>query len=174
MRLRSMVGVISLALALTPGAGAAAPSIGDDLCADIHVPFRNFKVEAKWETPTVSTGETARMRLLVTRTAEEDPVTDDGQPYPTGRPVDEPVDKVTIGMSMRVGNVYLNGEGVTKVDGQAIVKVKIERHTRPGTGISRLYAEKRHSPPDFPAPSCRVLVYEWGRLDPAPKLKVVR
>ena len=149
-----------------PGAGR---------CSDVNVPIRNFKIEAKWAESTVSIGDTAVIQATVTRTADEDPVTDEGQPYPTGRPMDEPAEDVVLGISMMVGDVYLNGSNVvTDAEGRADVKVKIKSYAKPGTGESRLYGELRHTPYGFPAPSCQVVVFEWGKLDPAPKLKVVR
>lgn len=173
MRLRWIVGIATLVASLAPGAGVAAPVAGER-CADVYVPLRNFKVEAKWERPTVAVGDVAKLQVLVTRTAEEDPVTDEGVPYPTGRPMDEPVEDVSVGISMLVGNVYLNGVGLTNAEGQATVNVKIHAYTKPGVGSSRVYAEKRHTPPDFPSPACRVILLEWGKLDPGPKLKVTR
>lgn len=162
-----------LALSVLPGA-RAVPAPGNR-CADVNVPIRNFKIEAKWAESTVSIGDTAVIEVFVTRTSEEDPLTDEGQPYPTGRPMDEPAEDVVVGISMVVGNVFLNGSNaVTDAEGRADVKVKIKSYTRPGTGESRLYGELRHTPYGFPAPSCQVNVFEWGRLDPAPKLKVVR
>lgn len=177
MRSRSVAAVLVLVLA-TLSAGPAAGSVSPrspHLCADVTVPLRNFKVEAKWQKSTVSVGDTATMKVLVTRTAEEDPVTDEGHPYPTGRPMDEPAEDVVVGMSMLVGNVFLSSAGaVTNSEGEADVKIKIKNYTRPGIGNSRVYAELVHTPPGFPSPSCRVIVFEWGKLDPAPKLKVVR
>lgn len=173
MRSRSTLAVLALALCLVPGPGSAAP-VASGRCADVNVPLRNFKVEAKWEKPSASIGDVAKLRVQVTRTADEDPVTDDGEPYPTGRPMDEPVEDVVVGLSMLVGNVYLSGGGLTNAKGEAIVKVKIQNYTRPGVGTTRVYSEKRHSPPDFPSPSCRIIVFEYGELDPGPKLKVTR
>lgn len=174
MRLRPLVGILALMLSIVPAAGAASP-VAADGCADVNVRLRNFKLEAKWVRPTVSVGDTAVMKVLATRTSEEDPVTDDGQPYPTGRPMDEPAEGVTVGLSMMVGDVYLNAPGgVTNADGEANVKIKIKSYAKPGVGQSRLYAELIHTPPDFPSPTCRLVVFEWGSLDPAPKLKVVR
>lgn len=173
MRFRPLVAALALLAGLLPTAGAAAPAPAP-LCADINVPLRNFKVEAKWVKSAVKVGDTARLQVLVTRTAEEDPVTEDGEPYPTGRPMEEPVEDVVLGLSMLVGDIFLAGSGVTNADGKAEVKLKIKSYTKPGTGNSRLYAEKRLTPPNFPASSCRLTVYEYGTLDPVAKLKVVR
>ena len=170
MALRALLGIPVLLLSLLPGTVSSAPL---ETCADVSVPIRNFKVEAKWQKPSVSIGDTAVLQVLVTRTAEEDPITEE-EPWPTGRPMEEPVGDVELGMSMLVGNVFLSAGGVTKADGKGDVKVKIQTYTKPGVGHSRVYAELRHTPPNFPAPSCRVVVYEWGELDPAPKLKVTR
>lgn len=143
-------------------------------CSDVSVPLRNFKVEAKWAKSTVRIGQTATLKVLVTRTAEEDPVTQEGHPYPTGRPMDEPAEDVALGLSMLIGDTFLNSGGVTNANGKADVKIKIKSYAKPGVGNSRIYAEKKLTPPDFPSSACRVIVYEWGKLDPAPKLKVVR
>lgn len=177
MPVRLIVGILSLVLVALPGAAWSAVadrSVAAGRCADVRVPLRNLKLEAKWQKPTVSIGDAAKLQVLVTRTAEEDPVTDEGHPWPTGRPMEEPVEGAVIGISMLVGDVFLSGGDVTNADGEAVVKVKIGSYTKPGVGNSRLYAEKVHTPPNFPSPSCRLMVFEYGTLDPAPKLKVVR
>lgn len=142
-------------------------------CADVRVPLRNLKLEAKWVDKTVRVGETAVLKVRVSRTADEDPVTDEGIPYPTGRPMNEPVEDVELGLGLFVGNVYLNGGALSDTDGRAKVPVQIRSFTRPGRGSTSLYGEKRHTPPDFPSPSCRVVVFEWGELNPGPNLEVI-
>lgn len=175
MRFGLLAAALALLAALLPTTGAASPAPAPaPQCADITVPLRNFKVEAKWVKSTAKVGGTARLQVLVTRTAEEDPVTEDGEPYPTGRPMEEPVQDVVLGLSLLAGDVFLTGSGVTDAEGKAEVKVKIRSSAKPGTTHSRLYAEKRLTPPDFPSPSCRLIIYEYGKLDPVAKLKVVR
>lgn len=154
-------------------AGISAAPVADAHCSDVRVPLRNFKLEAKWADKTVRVGETALLKVRVTRTADEDPVTDDGIPYPTGRPMNEPAEDVELGLALFVGNVYLNGAGLTDADGEAEIPIQIRGFTRPGRGSTSLYGEYRLTPPDFPSPSCRVVVFEWGELNPGPKLEVV-
>lgn len=173
MRFRPLLATLALLAALVPSTGSAAPAPAPH-CADVSLALRNFKVEAKWVKSTVKVGDTARLQVLVTRTADEDPITEDGEPYPTGRPMEEPVEDVVLGLNMLVGNVFLTGDGVTNAEGKSEVKIKIKTIAKPGTGTSRLYAEKRITPPNFPSSSCRITIYEWGELDPVAKLKVVR
>lgn len=176
MRFRSLAASLALVLGGVPGvASATVAAVAGERCADVKVRLRNLKVEAKWVKTTVAVGDTAQLKVLVTRTAEEDPVTDEGEPYPTGRPMDEPAEDVVLGTSLLVGDVYLPGrEAVTDAEGRATLKIKIKGYTQPGTGTGRVYGEKTWTPPDFPSPTCRLIVYEWGALDPTSKLKVVR
>ena len=143
-------------------------------CADVRVPLRMFKVEAKWQDASVSVGDVAELDITVTRTAEEDPVTDEGTPYPTGRPMDEPAEDVELGIRLLVGDYFLSTGAMTDADGKATAKVKILNYVEPGSGKPGVYAEKLLTPPDFPTPACRVVVYEWGYLEAGPKLQVTR
>lgn len=141
-------------------------------CADISQPILNFKVEAKWEKPNAKVGSVAKMKIFVTRTADQDPVT--LAPYPTGRPMEEPVSDVSIGVGLLVDDVFLAAGAMTDAEGRAVIKVPIERYVKPGTGISRVFAKKDITPPDFPSSSCRVVVYEYGVLQPGPEIKITR
>lgn len=175
MRVRALLLSCLLALLLVP---SGAPVVGAgqaSACgADISQPLRNFKVEAEWTKPKVKIGSIAKMNVFVTRTAEEDPVTEDGEPYPTGRPMDDPVEGVSIGLGVLIDDVFLAAGGVTDAEGKAVVKVLIQDHAKSGTGITRVFAKKEMTPPDFPSNACRIVVYEYGVLQPGPEIKVVR
>ena len=172
--LLALVLIVAVPPAPAARAAPAAPSApsAQAHCADVKVPLRNLKIEAKWADKTVRVGDTARLKLHVTRTADEDPVTE--EPWPTGRPMEEPVEGVELGLALFVGNVYLNGAGFTDAEGGAVIPVRIQSYTRAGTGRTFIYGEKMHTPPDFPSPTCRVQIYEWGALDPGPILKIGR
>ena len=174
MRLRAALLALSLALVLVP---SGAPLVGADqasACSDISQPLRNFKVEAEWTKSKVQIGKIAKMNVFVTRTAEEDPVTEDGMPYPNGRPMDDPVEGVSVGVGVLIDDVFLAAGGMTDADGKAVIKVLIQDHAKPGTAITRIFAKKEMTPPDFPSSACRVVVYEYGILQPGPEIKVVR
>lgn len=174
MRFKAALVALPLALLLLP---SNAPFIGAETasaCADITQPLRNFKVEAKFQKPVAKIGGVAKMEVLVTRTADEDPVTEDGQPYPTGRPMDDPVEGASIGVGLLIDDVFFAAGGTTDAEGKATVKVKIEKYAKPGKGITRVFAKKELTPPDFPSSACRVVVYEYGVLQPGPELKITR
>lgn len=168
------MGKIALVVALFATALLPPAPAAQARCADVRVPLRNLKLEAKWKRPRVRIGDTAVLKIHVTRTAEEDPVTEEGIPYPNGRPMNEPVEGVELGLGLYIGDVFFNGGAISNAAGRADLPVKIHSHAEPGTGTISLYAEKRHTPPDFPSPSCRVIVYEWAHIEPNPKLDVVR
>ncbi len=174
MRSKAVLLLVSLALVIVP---TDVPLVGSDAasaCADVSFPLRNFKVEAEWQSPKVKIGDMAKLDVFVTRTADEDPVTEQGEPWPTGRPMEEPVADVMVGVGVLVKDVFLAAGGYTDAEGKVTVKIKIERYTKPGDAISRVYAKKDTTPSDFPSSSCRVVVYEYGQLQPGPGLKVVR
>ncbi|MDP9066755.1 MAG: hypothetical protein M3N53_00210 [Actinomycetota bacterium] len=174
MPIKTVVLSMATLLVVAPAAGSAVPIGSREACTDVSLPLRNFKIEASWQTPSVSVGDVAKLKVLVTRTADEDPVTDDGVPYPTGRPMNEPAEGVSLGLGFLVGDTFLTAGGLTDANGRAVVKVRIESYARPGTGESTVYGQRNLTPPDFPSPQCRVVIYEWGRLAPGPTLKVVR
>lgn len=172
MRFRALLPSFALALLLVP---SGAPLVGADpasACFDISQPLHNFKVEAKWQKPTAKIGSVAKMDVYVERTAETDPAT--GSPWPNGRPIVEPVADVSVGVGLLIGDVFFAAGGLTGADGKVTVKVKIESYAKPGTGITRVFAKKDQTPPDFPSSSCRVVVYEYGQLQPGPELKISR
>ena len=171
MRAVTIIGLLGLALVSAPAGAGVVPA---ERCSDVRVPLRMFKVEAKWQDPSVSVGDVAELDIVVTRTAEEDPVTEEGTPYPTGRPMDEPAEDVELGIRLLVGDYFLSTGAMTDAEGKATAKVKIPSYVEPGSGKPGVYAEKLLTPPDFPTSACRVLVYEWGYLEAGPKLQVTR
>ena len=172
MRFRALFLSFTLALLLVPSGAPLVGASEASACADISAPLHNFKVEAKWQKPKAKIGSVAKMDVYVERTAETDPVT--GMPYPNGRPMDEPVADVSVGVGLLVDEVFFAAGGVTDAEGKVTVKVKIESYAKPDTGITRVFAKKDHTPPDFPSSSCRVVVYEYGQLQPGPELKISR
>ncbi|HET7483039.1 MAG TPA: hypothetical protein VFK89_09275 [Actinomycetota bacterium] len=156
-----------IAVAGVPGVSTAAP------CGDATVPLRTFKVVSKWVKKSYAIGETAKLKVNVTRLADQDPVTSDGIDWPTGRPMDEPAPDVSVGVGMMVGDVYLTGGAITDADGNAVVKVPIADYTKPGKGNSRIYAEKI-AIKDFPSSACRVVIKEFGYVDPGPGLTITK
>ena len=165
---------ITVVLAFVLGTPGAVSGSEEARCADVRVPLRMFKIEAKWQDPSVSVGDVAKLKIAVSRTAEEDPVTDDGEPYPTGRPMNEPAEGVELGIYLIVGDYFLTGAGLSDASGKAVAKIRIEPYVEPGRGVPGVYGEKLITPENFPSPSCRVLVFEWGYLPQGPKLTVTR
>lgn len=172
MRFKALFLSFALALLLVP---SGAPLVGADkasACADISQALHNFKVVAEWHKPSAKIGSVAKMDVYVERTAETDPAT--GSPWPNGRPVVEPVEGVSVGVGLLINDVFFAAGGLTDAEGKVTVKMKIENYAKPGTGITRVFAKKDRTPPDFPSSSCRVVVYEYGQLQPGPELKITR
>ena len=170
MRRRAFAFSLVLGILLS---AVAIPTAGAAPCGDAYVPLRMFKVESKWEKKSYRIGDTAKLKVSVSRVADEDPVTDDGQPWPTGRPIDEPAPDVSMGVGLMVGNVFLTGGAITDADGKATVSVKIEPYTKPGKATSRIYAEKILIK-DFPSSACRIVIKEYGYVDPGPGLTITK
>ena len=170
MRRRSSALTLLLAILLST---LAIPAATAAPCGDAYVPLRMFKVETKWERKTYAIGDTAKLKVTVSRVADEDPVTDDGQPWPTGRPIDEPAPDVSMGVGLMVGDVYLTGGAVTDQAGKATIPIKIESYTKPGKAASRIYAEKILIK-DFPSSACRIVIKEYGYVDPGPALTITK
>ena len=172
MRFKALFLSFALALLLVP---SGAPVVGADrasACADISQAIHNFKVEAEWQKPSAKIGSVAKMDILVTTTADNDPAT--GMPWPNGRPTEDPVEGASVGVGLLINDVFLAAGGVTDAEGKLTIKMKIERYVKPGTGITRVFAKKERTPPDFPSSACRVVVYEYGELQPGPELKITR
>jgi hypothetical protein len=99
--------------------------------------LRMFHIEAKSKQPVYRIGDTATFPIELTRPAKEDPLKE-GLPW--DRPIVEPASDVNVGVGLLIGDVFLPGFAVTDENGQALVKIKLERYVRPSTADAAFYA----------------------------------
>lgn len=101
--------------------------------------LRTYNLEVKATKRSYKVGDTAKVRVTVTRPAQEDPL---GQGIPLSSPESFPAEDVNVGIGLRVGDVFLFGHSVTDADGLAIVKVKIASYAPAGKASADAYAWK--------------------------------
>ena len=89
------------------------------------VTFRTLHLEVEQPRTTYKVGETAKIKVTVTRPAKEDPL---GEGTPIERPYVEPAPGVMVGVGLYIGNVFLPGAAVTNDEGLAVVRIKIENY----------------------------------------------
>ena len=103
------------------------------------VGLRTFHLEVKPLKKAYKVGETAKIQVMVTRPAHEDPV---GLGVPIDPPQSFPAENVNVGMGLRIGDVFLFGHAVSDADGKAVVKVQIKSYTPAGKANVDAYAWK--------------------------------
>jgi hypothetical protein len=165
------VALLALAAFLTGLFPVASPA---SACGAVEVNLRTFHVEAKWVKKSYKIGEMAKLKVHVTRPSKQDPLTDgDGIDMPAESPVREPAADVTLGLAIFVGDVYLNGGGITDADGNGVIRVPLPDYTQTGMATTRVYAYYRYFQSDDIIPSNVSCVHlqEFGMLDPGPAVK---
>jgi hypothetical protein len=125
----TMLASIPAAIA-APGSCAAMDRIG----------LRTYHIEAKPDAKEYAIGDVVKVKVTVTRPADEDPA---GQGQPTERPTSQPAEGVRVGMSAWVKRVYFYGFGaLTDAEGKTTVKLKIPNYTKPGWAFVAAGAER--------------------------------
>jgi hypothetical protein len=162
---------IAAITSLMVGALSTGASAGGRHCADVTIRARAFFIEDKWSAKSYRIGDTIKVNILITRTSDKDPVTDEGQELPGDRPVREPAEGVNLGVGVFVGDVYLDGGGLTDANGKATVKILVQDYVKPGVADTRIYAYKRYLD-DIPA-RC-VILEEWGMKEQPGTFKITR
>ena len=87
------------------------------------VTVRTLNLDVEQPKAMYRIGETAKIKVTVTRPAKEDPL---GEGTPMERPYVEPAPGVMVGVGLYIGNVFLPGAAVTDDQGVALVRIKIE------------------------------------------------
>jgi hypothetical protein len=104
------------------------------------IALRTFRVEMESAKPTYRIGETAILHARVTRPADEDPLQ-------LGVPLDSPEQyaaaDVSVGVGLRIGDVFLFGFGITDANGEVDIKVKLKSYTPTGSALADSFAWKR-------------------------------
>jgi hypothetical protein len=144
-------------------------------CGAVELQARTFHVEAKWVKKSYRIGEMAKLKVNVTRPSKKDPLTEgEGMDMPTESPVREPVADVTLGLALFVGDVFLNGGGITDADGNGTIRVPLPNYTDTGVADTRVFAFYRYFQSDDIIPSNVSCVHfqEYGMLEPGPVVKI--
>ena len=100
------------------------------------VSLKSLHIEAATAKKSYRLGEIAKFPVVVTRPAENDPL---GQGIPMDRPMVEPAANVNIGVGLLIGEVFLPGFAVTDENGEALIKVKIEKYVKPSVAHGSFY-----------------------------------
>ncbi len=142
--LLAVTGILAALLVVAPVSGAAACS-GPNVRSLMRsgaievVALRTYHLEVKPGKKVYKVGDTAKIKVLVTRPAHEDPA---GLGIPIDPPASFPAEDVNVGIGLRVGDVFLFGHSVTNADGLAVVKIKIKPYTPAGKATADAYAWK--------------------------------
>lgn len=141
MRLRgTAVTIALLAGSLTFSAAGTAKACGGSMSRSAAfalmrdggletITARTFYIEAKLPK-TVAIGDIAKIKVTVTRPADEDPA---GNGIPTPRPTTMPAADAIVGIGLHIGPVFLPGAAITDEEGKATVKIKIESYAPANT-----------------------------------------
>lgn len=111
--------------------------------------LRTFHLEVEPDKRRYKVGQTAKVHVIVTRPAHEDPL---GQGIPLDPPQSFPAEDVNVGIGLRIGDVFLFGHDVTDAEGHALVKIKIASYAPAGKAMADAYAWKTQ----FDSPCARV------------------
>jgi hypothetical protein len=145
-RLASVGAAIGLIVGLlapsAPAASGCASSVRAALRAGHFetIPLRTLYIEMKTDKKVYKVGDTAKIEVTVTRPSDEDPA---GQGVPTPRPTSIPAEDITVGVGLRIGQVFLYGFGApTDADGKTTVPIRIKSYAPAGKAIVDVFAWK--------------------------------
>ena len=143
---RKSTWIVALALtgALLPASPVAAAR-RDGACAAgnkmmEYITPVTFHVDIKpFPKKTYKVGDVVKVKVEVTRPAEEDPV---GLGVAFERPMVQPAEGVNVGVGISIGRTFLPGYGLTKADGKTTVMIKFEKYVPAATAHVRAFAYK--------------------------------
>ena len=98
---------------------------------------RTFYIDAKTQAESYRIGSRAKIDVLVTRPAHEDPLDLDVEYEP---PASLPAENVIVGLGVHVGDVFIPGFSRTNAEGKATISMKLPRYVKPGTASITVYA----------------------------------
>lgn len=165
VRLAIVIAVLASTIVALPAAPAAACSGGRAGARHGAENYRleTFEVTMNSVKKVYRRGETARIEMTVVRPAKHDPL---GQGIPMDPPQQWPAEEVTVGVGLRIGDVYLAGFSTTDAAGEAVVEIPIPHYARPGKALAIGQAVKRQ------VESPCLVVEEWGYNQSAALFKV--
>ena len=158
---------LGLIASLVPAssAGAARSSNGCAGANEMITPVTLHVEILKFPKKTYKVGEIVKVKVEVSRPAEEDPI---GLGIGYERPISQPAEDVSVGVGISVGRVFLPGYGITDAEGKATVMIKLENYTPAAMAHVRAFAYKT-----VVATTC-LIVEEQGFRDMPNAFKVVK
>ncbi len=149
-RMKRITGVLAAAVLVALLPVAPAHAMTDCAPSDVRgmmrfgqlesIVLETFTVVLKADRKTYTVGQTAKIRANVTRPAQEDPL---GLGVPLEPVNPTPADDVSVGIGLRIRDVFLFGYAVTDQEGNALIKIPIKRYTPPGKAIVDGFAWER-------------------------------
>ena len=124
----------------------------------LHIEIKSFPRQYK-------VGDVVKVKVEVTRPAEEDPA---GFGVGFERPVTQPAEEASVGVGISIGRSFLPGYGLTDADGKATIMIKLERYVPAGMAHVRAFAYKQ-----IVSTTC-LIVEEQGYRDRPNAFKVVK
>lgn len=134
-RIRLVIAVLivtTLFNVATPVAAAGMPCASTDL-----ITVRTFTIDVSPVRTWYRVGQAAKVAVLVTRPAPEDPLR---LGLPLDPPARAPANEVVVGVGIHVGGVFLIAYGRTDDAGKVVVAVKLPRYTPRKTAAVDVYA----------------------------------
>lgn len=169
-RNRRPIWVLALALtaALLPAAPVGAAIGKGCTTADAMMEYITpvtMHVEIKSFPKQYKVGDVVKVKVEVTRPAEEDPA---GLGVAFDRPMTQPAEDVNVGVGISIGRTFLPGYGLTKADGKTTVMIKLEKYVPAAMAHVRAFAYK-----EIVYTTC-LIVEEQGYRDRPNAFKVVK
>lgn len=140
-RLAIVFAVLTSTITILPAAPALACS-GRAGARGANETYRleTFEVTMKSVRKTYERGQSARINMTVVRPGKSDPL---GQGIPIEPPQQWPAEGVTVGVGLRIGDVFLAGFATTGADGKAVVEIPIRSYVPRGRALAIAQAVKR-------------------------------
>ena len=117
--------------------GARAVRAGLKAGAMETVALKTFHLVIHPQKKAYKVGDVAKIHVNVTRPAKEDPL---GNGIPMEAPNQMAAEGVSVGVGLRVGDVFLFGASYTDENGDATVKVELKDYTPGGMAIADVFA----------------------------------
>ena len=119
------------------GSSLVATSPAASACNMEYIQATTFTVDVGSFEKSYRRGDVVKVKVTVSRPAEEDPV---GLGIGFERPTTQPAAEVNVGVGISVGRVFLPGYGFTNAQGRVVVPIRIERYAPLKTAYVRAYA----------------------------------
>ncbi|HVL64434.1 MAG TPA: hypothetical protein VM573_04595 [Actinomycetota bacterium] len=157
IRLITVAALVGAGLvAVTPASPAFACSGGTPGARHATEVLRlhTFEITMQSVKRSYKIGDVARIGVEVKRPAKHDPL---GQGIPIDPPQQYPAADISVGIGLRIGDVFLHGFAYTDEQGKATIQIPIPKWVRPGRAMAVAQAAKRQAE----SPCLSVEEYGW-------------